>query len=138
MRMRSIVFLFGASALTGAFPITAHTADPAARSRAMYFTLATVEASYQSIPSRHRWGLAPHEMAWQGRSIGDICLQITDPERNGARSLSLLQGHLANDDLDDLAGWAWHPRAGRQPVPGTQKQFDELVEAWIDSGSVCP
>jgi hypothetical protein len=120
MRMRSIVSLFCASALTGAFPVAA-----------------TGEASYQSISVHHRWGPAPREVAWQGRSIGDICLQITDPGRNGGRSWSLLQDdHLANDDL---VGWAWHPGAGRQPAPGTRKQFGELVvEAWIDSGSVCP
>src|SRR5438552_1149176 len=32
--------------------------------------------SYQSIPGHPRWGLAPIEMAWQGKSIGDICRQL--------------------------------------------------------------
>jgi hypothetical protein len=30
-------------------------------------------ASYRSIPGHPRWGLAPIEMAWQGKSVGQIC-----------------------------------------------------------------
>jgi hypothetical protein len=99
------------------------------------FALATGEASYQSIPGHQRWGLAPIEMAWEGKSIGDICRQIKDPERNGGRDLRLLQEHLAHDDL---VGWAWHPGAGREPAPGSQEQFGDLIKAWIESGAECP
>ena len=92
-------------------------------------------ASYQSIPGHPRWDVAPIEMAWQGKSAGEICQQIKDPQRNGGRSLELLHDHLAKDDL---IAWAWHPGAGRDPVPGTQERLGELVRAWIDSGAVCP
>jgi Cytochrome c554 and c-prime len=30
-------------------------------------------ASYQSIPGHPHWMMAPIEMAWQGKSIGEIC-----------------------------------------------------------------
>jgi hypothetical protein len=99
------------------------------------FTLSIGEASYQSIPGHPRWGLAPIEMAWEGKSVGDICRQIKDPARNGGRNLALLHDHVANDDL---VGWAWQPGAGRQPAPGTQKQLGDLVQAWVDSGAECP
>lgn len=99
------------------------------------FTLSIGEASYQSIPGHPRWGLAPIEMAWEGKSVGDICRQIKDPARNGGRNLALLHDHVSNDDL---VGWAWQPGAGRQPAPGTQKQLGDLVQAWIDSGAECP
>jgi hypothetical protein len=92
-------------------------------------------ASYQSIPGHPRWDVAPIEMAWQGKSAGEICQQIKDPQRNGGRSLELLHDHLAKDDL---IAWAWHPGAGRDPVPGTQERLGELVRAWIDSGAACP
>ena len=92
-------------------------------------------ASYQSIPGHPRWGLAPIEMAWQGKTPGEICRQLKDPERNGGRSLELLQEHAANDDL---VAWGWHPGAGREPAPGTQELFGRLVQAWIDSGAECP
>src|ERR1700704_1258998 len=48
------------------------------------FTLAE-HASYRSIPGHPRWGLAPIEMAWQGKPLGEICRQLKDPKRNGGR-----------------------------------------------------
>jgi hypothetical protein len=97
--------------------------------------LAGQPVSFRSIPGHPRWGLAPIEMAWEGKSMGEICRQIKDPERNGGRSLELLYEHLAKDDL---VAWAWRPRAGRDPVPGTQAQLGELIQAWIDTGAACP
>src|SRR5579871_659928 len=40
------------------------------------FTLPVGEASYLSIPGHPRWGLAPLEMAWEGKTFGDICRQL--------------------------------------------------------------
>jgi hypothetical protein len=99
------------------------------------FPLSVGEASYQSIPGHPRWGLAPIEMAWQGKSPDQICRQIKDPAHNGGRSLALLQEHMVKDDL---VGWAWHPGAGRRPAPGTQEEFGAIVAAWIDTGAECP
>lgn len=99
------------------------------------FPLAVGAASYQSIPGHPRWGMAPVEMAWQGKTSAEICQQIKDPARNGGRSLALLQEHMAKDDL---VGWAWHPGAGRRPAPGTQQEFGAIVAAWIDTGAECP
>ena len=93
------------------------------------------QTTFQSMPGHPRWGLAPIEMAWEGKSAGEICRQIKDPQRNGGRDLALLHEHLAHDDL---VGWAWKPGPGRDPVPGTQERLGELVEAWIDSGAACP
>jgi hypothetical protein len=39
---------------------------------------------------------------------------------------------------DALVGWGWHPGGTRTPAPGTQKQFGELVAAWIQTGAACP
>jgi len=91
--------------------------------------------TYQSIPGHPRWGLAPIEMAWEGKSIGQICEQLKDTKRNGGRDLALLQEHMAKDDL---VATAWHPGTGRDPVPGTQNEFGELIRAWIDTGANCP
>jgi hypothetical protein len=92
-------------------------------------------ASYRSIPGHPRWGLAPIEMAWQGKSLGEICQQIKDPQRNGGRTLELLHEHLAKDDL---VAWGWDPGIGREPAPGNQQILGELIRAWIDSGAACP
>jgi len=92
-------------------------------------------ASYKSIPGNPRWAIAPLSMAWQNKSLGDICRQLKDVERNGGRDLALLQEHVAKDDL---VGWAWNPGTGREPAPGTQEEAGKLVQAWIDTGAECP
>jgi hypothetical protein len=89
----------------------------------------------KSIPGDPKWGLAPAEMAWQGKPLGAICAQIKNPATNGGRSLAELHHHMAEDHL---VGWAWNPGAGRKPAPGTQAQFGELIKAWIDTGAKCP
>ena len=99
------------------------------------FTLVGTGATYKSIPGHPRWQLAPIEMAWQGKSLRQICEQIKDPARNGGRTLALLQEHLAKDDL---VAWGWAPGEGREPAPGNQQQLGELAQAWIDSGAQCP
>jgi len=99
------------------------------------FTLADAGSTYKSIPGHPRWGLAPPEFAWQGKSLAQICQQLKDPARNGGRSLALLQEHFARDDL---VAWGWAPGEGREPAPGTQQLLGELVQAWIDSGAACP
>jgi hypothetical protein len=92
-------------------------------------------ASYRSIPGHPRWMAAPVEMAWEGKSVGEICQQIKDPDRNGGRNLSLLHEHLAHDDL---VAWGWHPGEGRDPAPGSQALLGQLIQAWIDTGAQCP
>ena len=92
-------------------------------------------ASYSSIPGHPRWQLAPLEMAWQGKSTGDICRQLKDKTRNGGRDLAMLQAHVAKDDL---VAYGWTPGAGRIPAPGTQQIAGALVQAWIDTGAECP
>lgn len=89
----------------------------------------------ESLPGHVPWQLAPASMGWIGLSVGEICEQIKDPERNGGKSLEELLEHNAEDGL---VGWGWHPGDGRQPVPGTQAQFGDLTKAWIDSGAHCP
>lgn len=91
--------------------------------------------SFQSIPGHPRWGLAPIEMAWEGKSIGDICRQLIDRNRNGGRDLALLHEHMAKDDL---VAWGWSPGTGRDPAPGTQERLGELIKGWIDTGAQCP
>jgi hypothetical protein len=94
-----------------------------------------VAATFESIPGHPRWELAPLSMAWEGKSLGEICRQIKDKDRNGGRDLALLQEHIAKDDL---VAWGWNPGKGRDPAPGSQELAGRLVQAWIDSGAECP
>ena len=87
------------------------------------------------VPGAPKWHVAPIEMAWQGKSLGQICEQIKDPAHNGRRTLKQIHDHMA---YDQLVGWGWHPGGTRTPAPGTQKEFGELVAAWIEAGAACP
>lgn len=92
-------------------------------------------ASIKSIPGNPAWHLAPAEMAWEGKTLGQICQQIKDPARNGDKTMTELVEHMAHDEL---VGWGWEPGAGREPAPGTQAVFGELIQAWVDTGAACP
>jgi hypothetical protein len=87
------------------------------------------------VPGNPKWHLAPASMAWQKRSLAEICAQVKDPARNGGHSLAEIVEHMSRDPL---VGWAWKPGAGREPAPGTQAAFGALIEAWADSGAACP
>lgn len=87
------------------------------------------------VPGNPHWQLAPREMAWEGKTVAEICRQIKDPARNGNRKVAALIDHIGKDTL---VGWAWAPGFGRMPAPGTQAQAGALVKAWADSGAACP
>ena len=87
------------------------------------------------VPGHPDWRLAPASMAWVGRSLGEICRQIKDPVLNGGRDMAALLHHMSEDTL---VGWAWAPGGKRTPAPGTQVEFGALMQAWADSGAICP
>jgi hypothetical protein len=87
------------------------------------------------VPGDPIWHLAPRAMAWEGKTLAQICAQIKDPERNGGRSLEEIVHHVGTDHL---VGWAWSPGFGRQPAPGTQQEAGELLAAWVKTGAACP
>jgi hypothetical protein len=89
----------------------------------------------KSIPGNPAWHLAPIEMAWEGKSLGFICAQIKDPARNGGKTMDELVEHMAHDSL---VGWGWQPGAGREPAPGSQEVFGELIRRWAADGAACP
>jgi hypothetical protein len=87
------------------------------------------------MPGHPEWHLAPREMAWEGKTVAEICAQIKDPARNGGRKVEDLIHHIGTDTL---VGWAWRPGFGRAPAPGTQQEAGALVEAWVRTGAACP
>lgn len=94
-----------------------------------------VGSRLKSIPGNAHWSLAPASMAWQGLTVGEICRQVKDTERNGNRSHADLVRHMGEDHL---VGWAWHPGEGRSAPPGSQVTFAALIDAWVTTGAECP
>ena len=87
------------------------------------------------VPGHPEWHLAPREMAWEGKTLAEICAQLKDPARNGGRKVEDLVHHIG---ADTLVGWAWAPGYGRTPAPGTQQEAGALVAAWVQTGAACP
>jgi len=88
-----------------------------------------------NTPGNPEWRLAPASMAWQGKSLGEICALMKDPGRNGNRDLAMIVRHVSEDAL---VGWAWKPGGDRAPAPGTQTEFGALMKAWAELGADCP
>lgn len=87
------------------------------------------------VPGHPQWHVAPLEMAWEGKTLGEICEQLKDPARNGNKDMNALLHHMAEDSL---VGWGWRPGADRTPAPGTQAEFGALLRAWAAAGAHCP
>lgn len=87
------------------------------------------------VPGAPDWHLAPASMAWLGKSPAAICAQISDPARNGGKTLAQVHHHIGHDAL---VAWGFSPGGGRARPPGSQAQLAALLEAWIASGAACP
>ena len=87
------------------------------------------------VPGHPLWHVAPISMAWQSKTLGQICEQVKDPARNGGKTLAQIEEHMAHDSL---VGSGWTPGGSREPAPGSQEQFGKLIAAWIASGAACP
>ena len=87
------------------------------------------------VPGAPEWHVAPIQMAWVGKSPASICHQLKDPTRNGGKSLDQIVEHNTHDAL---VAWGWAPGGGREPAPGTQKEFGDLTAAWVETGAECP
>lgn len=89
---------------------------------------------HSNVPGAPKWALAPKSMAWQNTSDGELCKRLKDPKRTHMD----MQQFIKHNAEDELVAWGWNPGGGREPVPGTQKQFGELIAAWVASGAHCP
>jgi hypothetical protein len=87
------------------------------------------------LPGAPHWQLAPRAMAWSGKGPVELCEQLKDRAANGGRTLQQLLEHVSGDPL---VAWGWAPGAAREPAPGTQAAFAELIAAWISTGAQCP
>ena len=88
------------------------------------------------VPGVASWQLAPLSMLWEGKTKAEICEQMKDPGRNGARRTG--EDVIEHMKTDPLVLWAWAPGAGRTIPPLSHKDFVEALEAWVRAGMPCP
>ena len=97
------------------------------------------------LPGHPEWHLAPIEMAWAGKSLGEICEQIKDPKRNGGKSMDDLVHHMAEEFACRMGlasrrrpharardtGRVWCPHQGlgryRRRVPGNVSKSQVIL-----------
>jgi hypothetical protein len=87
------------------------------------------------VPGAPNWGLAPKSMGWVGLNARELCQAIKDPKKNHGKTLEQLIDHNGEEQR---VSWAWNPGPGREPPPGTQKEFAENTSKWIETGAACP
>ena len=71
------------------------------------------------MPGHPEWHLAPREMAWEGKTLAEICAQIKDPTRNGGRSLEDLVHHIGDDTWSAGPG---RPDTAASPLPARRRR----------------
>jgi hypothetical protein len=88
-----------------------------------------------AVPGAPTWQLAPANLAWQGKSTGEICRQLKELVGGGGLSPEEM---AERNRTDPLTSWAWAPGEGRTPAPGTQADFVKQTRAWAENGAHCP
>ena len=81
------------------------------------------------VPGHPLWHLAPIEMAWVDKSLGEICEQIKDPKRNGGKGVDEIVHHMGRGTRS-LAGAGIRAQAAR-PFPERSKNLvPSLRRGW--------
>jgi len=88
-------------------------------------------------PGVHGWRMPSAEvpLVFEGKSPGELCRQLTDPTKNGGKTLAALEAHMGKDEL---VLWGWEPGPGRTLPPLSHADFMTRVHGWVAAGGPCP
>lgn len=94
-------------------------------------------AGDNGAPGSPDWRMPPPEtpMTFAGKTTGEICRQIKDPEQNGNKTLEDLTRHA---EIDPRIQWAWNPGGNRTSAPRTYQDFVAKLTEWANKGGACP
>lgn len=92
------------------------------------------------VPGAPNWHLAPKSMGWQGMSRIEIAQAMTDPAKNGGRSLAAIEHHLTEDPL---VLWVFDPGVNHEGIPRekppiSKEAYITAVKKWIETGAHIP
>ena len=88
-------------------------------------------------PGAPSWHLPPPNMPmiWEGKTSGQICLQLKDPKQNNGKTVAQIVEHVTSDKL---VLWGWNPGEGRTAPPMSHEEFASKFAAWARYGAACP
>ena len=88
-------------------------------------------------PGAPNWHLPEKEMPliFEGRSVKELCEQLTNTDENGNKTLQELYEHVA---FDPLVLWGWDPGGERSQPPVAHADFAKQFKQWVDAGGPCP
>lgn len=92
------------------------------------------------VPGAPHWHLAPRSMGWEGMNRVEIAQAMTDPARNGGRSIEEIETHLTEDPL---VLWVFEPGVDnegtpREKPPISKEEYIAAVKAWVAAGAPIP
>lgn len=92
------------------------------------------------VPGAPHWHLAPRSMGWEGLSPIEIAQSMTDPKRNGGRSIEEIEKHLTEDLL---VLWVFEPGVNHEGIPRkkpplSKEEYIAAVKAWVAAGAPIP
>lgn len=95
---------------------------------------------YAGQPGAPHWALAPHSMAWKGKTKAEIAASMLNRENNGNRSKEDILKHLTEDEL---VLWAFNPGlkadgTAREKPPVSEEVYVKAVKTWFENGAVIP
>ena len=95
---------------------------------------------FSGVPGAPHWHLAPRSMGWEGLTKVEIAHAMTDPRKNGGRSIQEIEKHLTEDPL---VLWVFEPgvnQAGiaREKPPVSKEEYIAAVKKWVESGARIP
>jgi cytochrome c5 len=87
-------------------------------------------------PGAAEWHLPSPNMrlVFEGRSAGQLCRQLKDPQRNGGKTIQGVIDHLGTP----LVKWGWSPGDGRSTPPLSYEEFVQKMQTWAAKGAACP
>ena len=96
--------------------------------------------SFSGVPGAPHWHLAPRSMGWEGLTKVEIAHAMTDPAKNGGRSIQEIEKHLTEDPL---VLWVFEPGVNhegiaREKPPVSKEEYIAAVKKWVESGARIP
>ena len=96
--------------------------------------------NFSGVPGAPHWHLAPKSMGWEGFNRIEIARAMTNPDKNGGRSIAEIEKHLTEDPL---VLWVFEPGVNNEGIPReappvSKEAYIAAVKQWVAEGAIIP